>query len=97
MYRKYLSSVIVFISIYIRLGLTLKDSIYPFQNTSLPLDERVDDLVSRLTPEEIITLLGSAKYVGQAPGIPRLNISPYNYLNECLRGIVRFSIIIKIA
>jgi len=32
---------------------------YPFQNTSLPLHERVQDLLSRLTLEEKLYLLST--------------------------------------
>lgn len=87
--------VIRVLSIYFLLVLavseTKKDTNYPFQNISLPWDERLDDLVSRLTIEEIIIQLGSAKYEGRAPAIPRLNILPYNFLHECLRGVVKFN------
>lgn len=44
--------------------------IYPFQNTSLPWNERVDDLASRLTIEEIQSQM--ARGGGSAPAIPRL-------------------------
>ena len=96
MFEKYTACIGVLLSINIALSIALtepqlKDTIYPFQNVSLSWDERVDDLVSRLTVIEIIDQLGSAKYSGQAPGIPRLNILPYNFINECLRGIVRLT------
>lgn len=48
---------------------------YPFWNTSLPWNERVSDLVSRLTVEEIQLQMargGSGEYGGPAPAIPRL-------------------------
>lgn len=95
MYRKYLTCVKVVLSINILIGLALskpqlKDDIYPFQNTSLSWDERVDDLVSRLTVEEIASQL-ETRYSGQAQGIPRFNILPYSFLNECLRGIVKYN------
>jgi beta-glucosidase len=58
---------------------------YPFQDPSLPWDKRVDDLVSRLTLEEIIPQT-QAGYSGQPPSIPRLNIKPYVWITECLHG-----------
>ncbi|KAH9492162.1 Beta-D-xylosidase 1 [Bulinus truncatus] len=67
------------------------DSIYPFQNTSLPWDERVDDLVSRLTLDEIQILMsrgGTGPGGGPSPAIPRLGIGPYAWNTECLRGDV---------
>ena len=57
---------------------------YPFKNTSLPLEERVDDLISRLTIEEKISLL-----IATANEIPRLEIEKYYHGNEALHGIVK--------
>ena len=55
---------------------------YPFQNPSLNIDDRVADLVSRLTLEEKI-----AQMYAEAPAIPRLGIKSYVYGNEALHGI----------
>ncbi len=55
-----------------------------FRNTSLSIDERVDDLMRELTTSEKISLLG---YNNQ--GVPRLNIPAYNWWNEALHGIAR--------
>src|ERR1022692_2585793 len=55
----------------------------PFRNPSLPLDQRVDDLVSRLTMEE-----KAAQLVNQTAAIPRLQIRAYNWWNEALHGLV---------
>jgi len=49
-----------------------------------PLDERVKDLVSRMTLEEKVSLLG---YNSKA--IPRLGIPAYNWWNEGLHGVAR--------
>ena len=65
---------------------------YPFQNTSLPFNERVSDLIGRLTVEEIVLQMskaGSGKFGGPAPGIPRLNISKQQWNAECLHGDVQ--------
>lgn len=59
---------------------------YPFRNISLPWDERVDDLVSRLTLQELISQTLSNYYI-QVPGIERLGIKPYIWLTECLHGV----------
>jgi beta-glucosidase len=48
------------------------------------VDERVDDLVSRMTLEEKI-----AQMVYDAPAIERLDIPAYNWWNECLHGVGR--------
>lgn len=57
---------------------------YDFQNPALPIEKRVDDLVSRLTLEEKV---GQLLYA--APAIPRLDIPQYNWWNECLHGVAR--------
>lgn len=57
---------------------------YPFQDTSLPTAERVEDLLARLSLDE---KLGQMSY--QAPAIPRLGIPAYNWWNEALHGVAR--------
>ena len=63
---------------------------FPFQNTSLPWDERVDDLVGRLTLDELVLQVsrGGVSSNGPAPAIERLGILPYQWNTECLRGDV---------
>lgn len=57
---------------------------YPFQNTSLSFEKRVNDLVSRLTLEEKV-----AQMLNAAPAIPRLGIPAYDWWNEVLHGVAR--------
>lgn len=57
---------------------------YPFQDPGLPTEERVFDLVSRLTLEEKVT-----QFFSHSKGIPRLGIPEYNWWNECLHGVAR--------
>jgi len=57
---------------------------YPFQNPDLPIDQRVNDLVSRLTLEEKVNQM-----IHDAPAIERLGISAYNWWNEALHGVAR--------
>ena len=57
---------------------------FPFQNPDLSVDERVDDLVSRLSLAE-----KSAQMIHDAPAIPRLDIPAYNWWNECIHGVGR--------
>jgi len=60
---------------------------YPFQNPDLPTDQRVDDLVGRLTlPEKVSQMLNSS------PAIDRLGIPAYNWWNEALHGVARTSL-----
>ncbi|HXD79462.1 MAG TPA: glycoside hydrolase family 3 C-terminal domain-containing protein [Puia sp.] len=56
----------------------------PFRNPDLPVQQRVRDLVSRMTLEEKIGQMMNA-----APAIPRLGIPEYNWWNECLHGVAR--------
>ena len=60
---------------------------YPFLDPSLDWDERVDDLVDRLTIEEIIAQ-SMMEYDRPTPGIPRLGIQPHVWITECLHGHV---------
>ena len=57
---------------------------YPFQNPDLPISDRVDDLIDRLTLEEKV---GQLLY--NAPAIDKLGIPEYNWWNECLHGVAR--------
>ncbi len=56
----------------------------PFRNPSLPIEERVDDLVSRMTLEEKVSQM-----VHVAAAIPRLGIPEYNWWSEGLHGAAR--------
>ncbi|XP_065847791.1 probable beta-D-xylosidase 7 [Euphorbia lathyris] len=55
---------------------------YQFCQTSLPLTQRVKDLVSRLTLDEKISQL-----VDTVPAIPRLGIPTYRWWSEALHGV----------
>jgi beta-glucosidase len=54
----------------------------PFRDTKLPLEQRVNDLVSRLTLDEKIALLGQRQ-----PAIPRLGIKSFTNFTEGLHGL----------
>jgi len=56
----------------------------PFMNPALPMQDRVNDLVSRLTLEE-----KAEQMQHTAPEIKRLGIPQYNWWNECLHGVAR--------
>ncbi|WP_111979201.1 glycoside hydrolase family 3 C-terminal domain-containing protein [Algibacillus agarilyticus] len=53
-------------------------------NPSLPLDKRVDALVSAMTLDEKISQM-----FDKAPAIPRLKVPAYKWWNEALHGIAR--------
>lgn len=55
-----------------------------FRDAALPIAERVDDLIRRMTIEEKISQLG----MGSA-AIPRLGIPQYHWWNEGLHGLAR--------
>lgn len=55
---------------------------YPFRNPDLPLETRVNDLVSRLDLEEKINLMGQYQ-----DGVPRLGVNPYKHGTEAAHGI----------
>ena len=57
---------------------------HPHLNTNLPIKERVEYLVSKLTLREKISQM-----VHAAPPIPRLRIEAHNWWNECLHGVAR--------
>lgn len=55
-----------------------------FRDVSLPLEKRVDSLISQLTVEEKISQL-----MMESPAIPRLGIHAYHWWNEALHGVAR--------
>jgi beta-glucosidase len=57
-------------------------SVPPYLNPSLPLSQRVDDLVSRMTLEE-----KASQLVNQARAIPRLQVPGYDWWSEALHGV----------
>ena len=61
----------------------VKDA-FPFRNTSLSPEERVNDIVSRMTLQEKADQL-----LYTAPAIPRLGVPEYNWWNEALHGVAR--------
>ena len=57
---------------------------YPYMDTDLSPQERAEDLVSRLTLEEKVSLM-----MDVSKPIERLNIKTYNWWNEALHGVAR--------
>lgn len=66
------------------LPFTLMAQQYPFQDPRLPVEQRVDDLLMRLTLEEKISLMEH-----QNPAIERLGLPAYSWWNEALHGVAR--------
>ena len=55
-----------------------------YRNPALPLTQRVDDLVGRMTLAEKVSQMQN-----NAPAIPRLGVPAYNWWNEGLHGVAR--------
>lgn len=64
--------------------LSVSAQTYPFQDVSLSVEERVNDITSRMTLQEKADQL-----LYTAPAIPRLGIPSYNWWNEALHGVAR--------
>ncbi|XP_074291418.1 putative beta-D-xylosidase 7 [Silene latifolia] len=57
---------------------------YPFCNPQLPINQRIEDLVTRLSIDEKV-----AQLTNSAPPIPRLGIPAYEWWSESLHGVSR--------
>lgn len=65
-------------------GFTAKGQTPIFRNSSLPIEQRANDLLQSLSLQEKISLLGF-----NSPAIERLQIPAYNWWNEGLHGVAR--------
>ena len=63
-------------------GQTATPAALPFMDTTQPVDQRVDDLIERMTLEEKV-----AQMQNSAPAIPRLGVPKYDWWNEGLHGV----------
>jgi beta-glucosidase len=55
---------------------------FQFMNPSLPINQRVDDLIGRMTLEEKVSQMRD-----HAPAIQRLGVPKYDWWNEGLQGV----------
>jgi beta-glucosidase len=79
------SSLLLTITIILQLSSTSGSSQnHPFLNPELPTEDRIQDLLSKLTLEE-----KASQMVHNSPGIERLGILPYNWWSEALHGVGR--------
>jgi len=91
MFKKFVPGLILILTgIFLLMSLTYctKKAKYgdqpPYKNPELSIEERVDDLISRMSLEEKVSQL-----VNDAPAIPGLDVPKYNWWNECLHGVAR--------
>ncbi|HWS00557.1 MAG TPA: hypothetical protein VN249_08060, partial [Prolixibacteraceae bacterium] len=61
-----------------------QNTAHPYLNPDLPVDQRVDDLISRMTLEE-----KAGQMVDAAKDLPQLNIPKYGWWSEALHGVAR--------
>lgn len=54
-----------------------------YRNPKLPVEQRVADLISRMTLEEKVSQMGD-----KAPAVERLGIPEYKWWSECLHGVM---------
>ncbi len=58
--------------------------VLPYLNPDLPIDQRVDDLISRMSLAE-----KASQMVDAASDVPRLNVPKYGWWSEALHGVAR--------
>src|SRR2546427_254005 len=82
--RSYVLYPLVGVCLLMNIGLHAQNSKFPYQNYTLSFEERVNDLVSRMTLEEKVSQMLNA-----APAITRLDVPAYDWWNETLHGVAR--------
>ena len=65
-------------------GLAQAQKKFPWDNTHQPIQQRVHELVSRMTLQEKVSQM-----MNTAPAIPRLGVPAYDWWSEGLHGIAR--------
>ncbi|MCX2837953.1 glycoside hydrolase family 3 C-terminal domain-containing protein [Salinimicrobium sp. MT39] len=82
--RKFLILLITFITGFAVAQENPKNQNYPFNDPTLSIEERTQDLINRLTIEE-----KAWQMMHNSPAVERLGIPEYNWWNEALHGIGR--------
>jgi beta-glucosidase len=81
---KMLRTIITIVLLFILSTVSLAQISPPYKNPTLPIEKRVDDLVSRMTLEEKISQM-----MNGAAAIERLDVPEYEWWNEALHGVAR--------
>ena len=68
-------------------GIDAQGPKFPFNDPELSVDQRVEDLLNRLTLEEKVGMM-----MNGSTGVERLGIPDYNWWNEALHGVARAGI-----
>ncbi len=74
--------VVLFVAVVPSVAQIAASNVPPYLNPSLPINDRVDDLVGRMTLEE-----KASQLVNQARAIPRLQVPAYDWWSEALHGV----------
>src|SRR3984885_4698458 len=78
-----LFAVVLFLPLHISGQQTqLQTGTLPYKNPALPVDQRVEDLIGRMTLQEKVDQMRD-----HAPAIPRLDVPKYDWWNEGLHGV----------
>ncbi len=84
MKKTLVSLILLFVTWWMSIRATTVRQDFPYKDPSLPIEKRVDDLVSRMTLEEKISQM-----MNGAAAIERLGIPEYEWWNEALHGVAR--------
>ena len=82
--RKFIITAIVLTAFWISSGAQEAQQNHRFMDTSLSFEERVESLISILTPEEKVGLM-----MNKSVSVDRLGIASYNWWSEACHGVVK--------
>lgn len=77
-------TIITIASVFLMFASAFAQEVLPFRNHELSREERIDDLISRLTLQEKVNMM-----MHGSKGVERLGIPDYNWWNEALHGVAR--------
>ena len=84
MIKQKISSLIMCLILLIGNTAFAQKPVLPYLNPDLPMDQRVDDLIGRMTLEE-----KASQMVDAASDLPQLNVPKYGWWSEALHGVAR--------